>query len=151
MRLENGFTLIELMVVVAIIAIITAVGYPSYQDHLRKARRTEGKSALLRAIQLEERAYTSSFDGRYTTDLGPLFGLAAGAAVRSGENPAEGSYDLVAAPDPATGSDLQQGVLVTATLRSPFTDPDCGNLTLSSAGVRGIVGGSKTAAFCWDR
>ena len=43
----RGMTLIELMIVVAILGIIVAIGYPSYQDHIKKARRTEGMGELL--------------------------------------------------------------------------------------------------------
>jgi type IV pilus assembly protein PilE len=150
---QSGITLIELMIVVAIIAIITAVAYPSYQDHIRKARRIEGKSALLRAMQLQERAYTAN--QTYQTDLGPLFGLAAGAAVRSGEDPATGNYDLTAVPDPASGDDLRFSVLIRATPRAPFSDVDCGVLSLTTTGTRtadGVKGtASTTPGFCWER
>jgi type IV pilus assembly protein PilE len=144
-RSPSGFTLIELMVVVAVIAIITAVAYPSYTEHLVKAKRAEGKTALLKAMQLEERAYTSN--GTYQTNLVPLFGANA-APVRSGENPAEGNYDLTAEADP----DLQQGVKITATPRTGvFSDPDCGVLTLNSVGQRTFAStnGKGTKDRCW--
>jgi type IV pilus assembly protein PilE len=140
---SRGFTLIEVMVVVAIVAIIAAIAYPAYLDHIRKARRAEGKAALLKAIQLQERAYTST--GTYTTDLTALFG-AAGTPVMSGENPASGAYTLTATADP----DLASGVIITATPTAPFTDPDCGVLTINSAGVRTFTGtsGKGTDASC---
>ena len=144
---ERGLTLIELMIVVAVIAIITAVAYPTYQDHVRKARRAEGKTALLKALQLEERAYTSN--GTYTIDLVPLFGAAA-FPVKSGENPGTGNYELEAAADPDTGSDLRQGVRITATPTGTYTDPECGVLSVTTTGVRGATG-SKGPAFCWER
>ena len=152
MRAAGGLTLIELMVVVAIIAIITAVAYPSYQEHLLKAKRSEGKAALLKALQLEERAYSASSgpEARYVTDLAPLFGLTAGAEVRSGENPSQGYYTLTAAVDPATGSDLRQGVLITATPAAPFADAGCGTLSITSTGVKNATG-TKGAALCWER
>ena len=145
---QRGMTLIELMIVVAIVAIIAAVGYPSYQDHIRKARRAEGKSALLKALQLQERAYTAN--QQYATDMGPLFGTGTNGAVRSGENPATGHYALTAAADPASGSDLAMGVLITATPTGGFTDPDCNVLTITSTGVR-TASGTKGTAFCWER
>lgn len=52
-KLEKGFTLIELMIVVTIVAILVAVAYPAYQDYVRKARRAEGKELLLR-LQLQQ-------------------------------------------------------------------------------------------------
>ena len=54
----RGFTLIELMVTVAVVAILAAVAFPSYQDSLRKSRRTDGKNALTQAVANMERYYT---------------------------------------------------------------------------------------------
>jgi type IV pilus assembly protein PilE len=157
-RIVRGFTLIEIMVAVGIIAILAGVALPSYLDHLRKAKRAEGKSALLKALQLEERAYTAaSANAAYVTDLGPLFGLGAGAVVKSGEDPRNGNYTITAAADPAAGNDLQAGVLLTATPAAPFTDAnpvtgqvDCGVLTINAQGVK-TSSGAKPLSFCWDR
>ena len=55
-----GFTLIELMIVVAIIAIIAAVAFPSYQEHVRKTRRADAQTALLELSQFMERHYTAN-------------------------------------------------------------------------------------------
>ena len=149
---QRGITLIELMIVVAIIAIITAVAYPSYQDHIRKARRTEGKSALLKALQLQERFYTA--EQTYTLNLVPLFGAAA-APVRSGENPATGNYEITAEEDPGVGKDLKTGVLLRAKPVAPFTDAECGELTITTTGTRTASGtkgtDSTTPGFCWER
>ena len=53
-----GFTLVEAMVVVAILAIVVALAYPSYADQVRKARRADAESSLLEAAQLLERCFT---------------------------------------------------------------------------------------------
>ncbi|SDX11937.1 type IV pilin protein [Thiocapsa roseopersicina] len=55
---NSGFTLIELMVVVAIVAILAGIAFPSYVDHVRKARMTDAKGVLLEAAQWMERQYT---------------------------------------------------------------------------------------------
>ena len=144
-----GFTLIELMIAVAVIALLAAIALPSYQDHLLKVRRAEGKAALLRALQLEERWYTSN--GTYVADLGPLFGLGAGVVPKSGEDPSQGKYNLTATADPANGNVLTQGVLLTGTPAAPFTDPYCGTLTINSLGVKTFSGtnGKGTKDLCW--
>jgi type IV pilus assembly protein PilE len=136
----RGFTLMELMITLTVVALLAVVAFPAYQDQLRKSRRAEGKSALLKALQLEERTYTST--GSYTVDLQTLFG-APSATVLSGENPSTGWYSLTAVADP----DLAQGVRVTATPVAPFTDPVCGVLTLNAAGVR--TSSIGTQALCW--
>jgi len=53
----RGFTLIELMITVAVVAILAAVAFPAYQDSLRKSRRTDGKNALVQAAANMERYY----------------------------------------------------------------------------------------------
>jgi type IV pilus assembly protein PilE len=54
----SGFTLIELMIVVAIIAVLAAIAYPSYKSYVLKARRSDAKSALMNTAQRMERFYT---------------------------------------------------------------------------------------------
>ena len=151
-RAMSGFTLIELMITVLIVAILAAVAYPAYTEQIRKAKRAEGKAALLRAAQLQERAYTSSTSNvsAYSSDLAPLFGLGAGATVRSGEVPTEGNYELTVAGIPA--GDFTQAILLTATPRSgTFDDPICGVLTLDSSGNRTFSNPNNkgTKDVCW--
>lgn len=54
----NGFTLIELMITVAIIGILAGIAYPSYQDSVRKSRRAEGRTAIMEVLQQQERYMT---------------------------------------------------------------------------------------------
>jgi type IV pilus assembly protein PilE len=144
--LRSGFTLVELLIVVAIVSILAAVALPSFQDQIRRSQRTEGKTALLRAAQLLERNYTVS--NTYAADLGQLHGLGAGAVVYSGENAglATGNYRITNQPcaDPTVCYTL------TATQNGTFSDPRCGNLTLTSTGARG-VSGAETVERCWLR
>ncbi|MCC7487850.1 MAG: prepilin-type N-terminal cleavage/methylation domain-containing protein [Burkholderiales bacterium] len=144
-----GFTLIELMTVVVVIAILVAVAYPSYQDHVRKGKRAEGRAALLRIAQVLERNYTDR--NTYVTDIAPLVGLAANAAVYSGENPADTTSSYrVTVTAPTAGCPLASCFQLVATPNAPFADADCGNLTLTSTGQRGwsTSGTPSTAALC---
>ena len=150
----SGFTLIELMTVVVVIAILVVVGYPSYQDHIRKGKRAEGKAALLKAAQQLERYYTDRSTYQWaatgTVDVAPLVGLAAGAAVYSSENPADANasaYRITA--QAATGAcPVISCFELRATPNAPFVDPDCGFLSLMSTGVRSWGTTPANAARC---
>lgn len=139
-RAARGFTLIELMIAVVIVAILAAVALPAYQDAIRKARRSEGKAALLRTAQLQERWYTAN--GTYTTDLGALYGKP-GAAVRSDEDPFAFAGHYILGITAAASGGIAQGYTLSAEPAgdrglqgSSHTDPDCGTLTLTNTGVK---------------
>ena len=131
---QRGFTLMELMIVVAIIGIIAAFAYPSYQDSVRKSRRADAKQALTDAAARLEQYYISNKS--YTSDVTRL-----GYASATSQ---EGYYTLaIAAP---TGGTLVTGYVLTAT---PTTkggqdqDSACASMTLASTGAR------TPAAGCW--
>jgi len=143
-RRGRGFTLIEAMIVVAIIAFLAAIAYPSYTSHIRKGKRAEAKAKLLTAAQRQERSYTDN--GTYVADLAPLFGLAPTSVVYSGDNNDPGSaYRITVAP--AAGG-INTGYTLTATPNGGYSDTDCGNLTLTSTGVKG-KSGSADLSRCW--
>lgn len=141
----GGFTLIELMITVAIVAILAAVAYPAYTNQVRKGKRAEARTKLLAAVQRQERWYTDN--QTYVADLAPLFGLAAGTTVYSGDNNDPGSaYTVTAA---ALGT-IATGYTLTATPQGGFSDPDCGPLTLTSTGTKGFTTTTgKTLRDCW--
>jgi type IV pilus assembly protein PilE len=133
---SRGFTLIELMVVVAIIGVISAIAYPSYDSYMKKSRRADAKVALTRLVDREERFYLQN--NTYTTSLG-----AAGLNVSTTSD--DGLYTLS-----ITSPNLLTGFTTTATAvagRAQVNDTttsagDCRVLTLSSSGI-------KTPAACW--
>lgn len=120
-----GFSLIELIVAVAILAILVTVGYPYYQSQMLSARRADGKAKLLEIMQIQQKYFSNN--NTYTTDLINDLGFdnAGGGAVAS-ENDA---YSISAALcDP--GTPITQCVELTATALGPQTSD--GNLTVNS-------------------
>jgi type IV pilus assembly protein PilE len=147
----RGFTLIELMIVVTVIAILLAVTMPLYQQHVLKSRRQEAKATLLRIAQLQERHYSANSTYLDGTNYPTLLGLAAGAAVYSGEDAtnAQASHQIrLAAGSGAGCAAITCGFTLTAVPNGNFVDPVCGNLVLSSTGVR-TFSGTGTARDCW--
>ena len=140
----RGYSLIELMIVVAIIAILASVAYPSYRDSVMRSRRADGKAAILDMAQRVERFYSEN--NTYT-------GAAAG--VNSPQNSAEGFYSVaVTVPNPATGN----GYIVTATPQNgqETNDTECQSFTYTDQGIENVATGpggapSATAQTCWAR
>src|SRR5690554_2337838 len=88
-RRSSGFTLIELMIVVAIVGILAAIAYPSYQRYVQDSRRSDARANLLQLAQFMERYYTAN--GRYVDGNGNAPALPFTEAPRDGNDK---YYDL---------------------------------------------------------
>lgn len=133
---KRGFTLIELVVAIAIVAILSAIAIPSYRDSMFRARRADGREMLQRVASAQERFYTNR--NVYTADLTTVAGLNLGTT-----NSEAGHYTLAVALD-ATA----QTFTLTATPAGDQVGDDCGNLTVNNVGARGFSG-SQTNGSCW--
>ncbi|HZV65969.1 MAG TPA: type IV pilin protein [Telluria sp.] len=148
MRRHAGFTLVEVLVALAIVAILAAISYPSYAGYITKTRRIEGQVALLELMQQQERFYT-----RHNTYLAFSSDTAdpQAAAFRwwSGGSASASAYELRGRACP--GLTLAQCVEIeampgTAKVDANFKDRECGTLTLNSGGEHAASGSS---ARCW--
>ena len=138
-----GFTLIELMIVVAIIAILLAVAIPSYQNFIIRANRAEAQSGLLQAAALQEQFFLNN--KAYAATAAAL-GLGNGNIDREGKwNVAVANAIYTISPSSSTNiafvmQALPQGL--------QLKDVDCGTLTLSNTGVKTESGGLNVDR-CW--
>ena len=140
-RSARGVTLIELMIAVAIVGILAAVAYPSYQAQVRRGNRTEAKAELMEATQELEKCYTRY--GRYLPTAAGLCvaydGIAAGN--RMSENR---KYTISFVGNPTTTTYTLQATLVA----NGGNDPECGALRLDQTGRRTQTGPGPTGR-CW--
>ncbi len=136
----GGFTLIEMMIVVALVAILAAVALPSYQSSIRKARRADARTALVTVAQQMERYSTEHGGTGYST---ATLSTVPGATVVANPASENGYYTL-------TLANLTAG---TFTLRAApqgrQTVDECATFTLDERGVRGLVGATRSVAECW--
>ncbi|MEZ2738220.1 type IV pilin protein [Comamonas jiangduensis] len=140
MQKNKGFTLIEMMIVVAIIGILGAVAYPSYTEYVMRGHRADARAGLLQTQLWMERAATAN--GVYPTAL---------PAVLTWANDNTKRYTIGFAANNTNAT-----FTLTATPKAGAQRNDrCGTLTLTHTGERNITnrpaGSNMTAADCWSR
>ncbi len=123
---QKGFTLIELMVTVAIIGILAAIAYPSYTEYVKKTRRAEAAALLLNTAQLVERYYSQN--GSY------------------GGVPDEGITEGISTVTFGDGGEADGGYLLTVNSDGVLAGDDCDSMTINAIGVKGPDNDK-----CWRR
>ena len=132
----RGFTLIELMIVVAVVAILAAIAYPSYQDQVRKSRRGQAKADLAELSQRYERWHTTN---------NTYIGFWASVPADQRRSPRQGATAHYA----ITANEAANAFTLTATPQgAQVNDTRCGSLGLNQAGVKTKTG-SGTISDCW--
>jgi len=140
MSQKRGFTLIEVMVVVAILAIIGAVAYPSYRSYVIRANRSAAQSFMLEVAARQERYL---LDKRaYAADLAAL-----GMTVPSNVS---ANYTITTAGANPANAPPTYTVTATPTGKQLADDTECGTLTLNQANEK-TKSGSGTVASCWKQ
>ncbi len=142
-RAQRGFTLIELMIVVAVVGILSAIAYPSYTSYVLKARRGDAKAALTELSQWMERNYTTS--GAYNKDSGGTTIVTASLPyVTSPKTGTATNYNLSFTAAPTASAFTLQAVPVGGQLNDL-----CGTLTLDNTGAKTSIKGGVAVADCW--
>jgi type IV pilus assembly protein PilE len=126
----KGFTLIELMIVVAIVGILAAIAYPSYTEYVKRTHRAEIASLLSEQSQALERWFTR--EGNYRTATGLSVG---------------NSFYRIA----STLNDADYKLTATPINTSMMNGDKCGSFEITNTGLRTNPGASATVKECWGR
>jgi type IV pilus assembly protein PilE len=132
-RINKGFTLIELMIVVAILGILSAIAYPSYTSYVKRANRADAIDSLLALAGRMEELYMNT-DSYATATVN-----AAGTGTVGSSETSEGLYTL------SIPSATAFAYKLTATPKT--ADAECATLSLDSLGQKTATG--TNAANCW--
>lgn len=138
---QRGFTLIEVLIVVALLGILASVAYPSYQEYVRRGHRAEARAELMKVAQWMERTATangtypvSTVTAQKTALDAMLSGLSGGTRYAYSVTSTTGStYAAKAVPQGAQSQD------------------SCGTLVLHHNGQQQVENASRTAAECWNK
>ena len=134
---EQGFTIVELMIVVALVAILAAIAVTGYGTLVTRAKRADGKAALEEVAVLQEKWRASDTDyGTSTVEIGYKgFGNCTDCSPKD-------HYTVTVTSSSATG------YTATAAPKGSHSDSECGTLTLNQSGPVGSAAHIKT---CWNR
>jgi len=138
----TGFTLVELMIVVAIVGILAAIAYPSYQEQVRKSRRADCEGALTGLAGAMERYFTVN-----NSYVGATVGT---GGIYADKCPIDGNtayYNLSIPSSTLTAN----GYTLNAAPTGAQTGDKCGTLTLTSTGQKGVSGAASGITWqdCW--
>lgn len=134
----RGFTLIELMITVAVLTILVAVALPAYNEQVRKSRRADAQSVLLEAAQFMERFYTEN--GRYDQNLAGTATALPAALQQAPKGAATANYTLTISAVAA------QTYTLSAAPTGGHTGDRCGTMTVNHLGTT-----NASATDCWRR
>ncbi len=140
-KIVNGFTLLELMVTVAILGIIVAIAMPNYTESVSRSRRVDARNLLLENVHFMERVFTEN--NRYNTNLGTATVLPNLTSPRQGTV----QYNITIGAMDASSYTLR----ATPAAGSGMAGDKCGTYIINNLNQQTNSGNTTPSAECWSR
>jgi type IV pilus assembly protein PilE len=140
-RLSRGFTLIEIMIVVTVLALLAAIAYPSYDEAVRRGRRSDAQSGVLMSAQFMERYFTTN---------ATYVGATLPTSLQTSPEAASATrkfYDIQL-------SNIAANTYTLTAVRSasrPQSTDKCGDFSVDQTGSKSLVNNTATVDQCWRR
>jgi type IV pilus assembly protein PilE len=140
-RRDSGFTLIELMVTIAVIGILVAVALPSYKDQIARGKRSDVQTALVEDAAYMQRYYAANNTYLAANGVTPTL-----PATQSPKGSTGANYTITIDGAPNT---TDTAFRLTATPVGSMASDRCGSFTYDNLGTKGVTGAGQTVANCW--
>jgi len=139
---QSGFTLIEVMIVVAIVGILASIAYPSYMKYVRNANRADAQALMLENAQYMERRFTTC--GSYAAVGGAAAPCNAAADLPKDQSPENGTARYLVTLTEATAT----AFTIQAAPAGSYADALCGTMTITQTGAKTETG-AGSLGDCW--
>lgn len=148
--IQRGFTLIELMITVAVIGVLAAIALPNYTQYVQRGWRADARVSVLENAQFMARVYSQNFD--YAKGTGGTTPTLPIAFSPQGSTATTAKYTIAAVA--ASPTDAKVSSFTITASPSGWTDSTCGNLTINERGIKsatksGLSNDEKSN--CWQR